>query len=77
MSAMSYKLMDFDPVVAVQLPMSERVLDRLADIMFASDEILDLLGTQSFMADDTKQDIEGSVRRVYNQVNDLMKKLTD
>ena len=77
MSAMSYKLMDFDPVVAVQLPMSERVLDRLADIMFASDEILDLLGTQSFMADDTKQDIESSVRRVYNQVNDLMKKLTD
>lgn len=77
MSAMSYKLMDFDPVVAVQLPMSERVLDRLADIMFASDEILDMLGTQSFMADDTKHDIEGSVRRVYNQVNDLMKKLTD
>lgn len=77
MSVMSYKLMDFDPVVAVQLPMSERVLDRLADIMFASDEILDMLGTQSFMADDTKREVEGSVRRVYNQVNDLMKKLTD
>ena len=74
---MSYKLMDFDPVVAVQLPMSERVLDRLADIMFASDEILDMLGTERFMADDTKGDIETSMRRVYNQVNDLMKKLTD
>jgi hypothetical protein len=85
MSVMSYKLMDFDPVIAdfdpvvtVQLPLSERVLDRLADIMFASDEILDMLGgTQRFMADDTKRDIESSVRHVYNQVNDLMKKLTD
>lgn len=84
MSAMSYKLMDFDsvvadfdPVVTAQLPLSERVLDRLADIMFASDEILDMLGTQPFMADDTKRDVETSVRRVYDQVNDLMKKLTD
>ena len=81
---MSYKLMDFDsvvadfdPVVTAQLPLSERVLDRLADIMFASDEILDMLGTQPFMADDTKRDVETSVRRVYDQVNDLMKKLTD
>ena len=74
---MSYKLMEFDPVVAVQLPLGERVLDRLADIMFASDEILDMLGTQPFMADDTKRDIESSMRRVYDQVNDLMKKLTD
>jgi hypothetical protein len=82
---MSYKLMDFDsvvadfgPVVAVQLPPSECVLDRLADIMFASDEILDMLGgPQRFMADDTRRDIETSVRGVYNQVNELMKKLTD
>lgn len=81
---MSYKLMDFeslvadfDPVVTAQLPLSERVLDRLADIMFASDEILDMLGTQPFMAADTKRDVETSVRRVYDQVNDLMKTLTD
>ena len=69
--------MDFDPVVAVHLPMSERVLDRLADIMFATDEILDMLGTQRYMADDTTRDVEISVRRKYDQVNDLMKKLTD
>ena len=69
--------MDFDPVVAVHLPMSERVLDRLADIMFATDEILDMLGTQRYMADDTTRDVEISVRRMYDQVNDLMKKLTD
>lgn len=74
---MSYKLMDLDPVVSVQLPLSERVLDRLADIMFATDEILDMIGTQHYMADDTTRDVEQSVRRLYNQVNDLMKKLSD
>ncbi|GAC1428741.1 MAG: hypothetical protein NVSMB68_00830 [Thermoanaerobaculia bacterium] len=74
---MSYKPMDFDPVVAVHLPLSERVLDRLADIMFATDEILDMIGTQRYMADHTTRDVETSVRQMYNHVNDLMKKLTD
>ena len=69
--------MDFDPVVSMQLPLSERVLDRLADIMFASDEILDMIGTQRYIPDDTTQDLEKSVRHVYDQVNDLMKKLSD
>jgi hypothetical protein len=73
----SYKSLEFDPVVAVQLPLSERVLDRLADIMFASDEILDMIATQRRFPDDTSRDIERSVRHVYDQVNDLMKKLTD
>jgi hypothetical protein len=69
--------MDLDPVVAVQLPLSERVLDRLADILFATDEILDMIGMQRYRADDTTRDVEKSVRHVYNQVNDLMKKLAD
>jgi hypothetical protein len=69
--------MDFDPVVAVQLPISERVLDRLADILFATDEILDMIGMQRYIPDDTTRDVEKSVRHVYNQVNDLMKKLAD
>ncbi len=69
--------MDFDPVVAVQLPLSERVLDRLADILFATDEILDMIGTQRRFPDDTTRVVETSVRHVYNQVNDLMKKLAD
>lgn len=70
-------MMDFDPVVSVHLPLSERVLDRLADIMFASDEILDMIGTQHRYPDDSTLDVEKSVRHVYDQVNDLMKKLTD
>ncbi len=69
--------MDFDPVIAVQLPLSERVLDRLADILFATDEILDMIGTQRRFPDETTRDVEKSVRHVYNEVNDLMKKLTD
>lgn len=70
---------DIDAVTAIQLPISERVLDRLADIMFATDEILDMIGTQQqrTLLDETTQEVESSVRDVYNQVNDLMKKLTD
>lgn len=70
------KRLDFDPVTAIQLPLSERVLDRLADIMFASDEVLDMIRTSRF-ADESTGEIERSVRSVYNQVNELMKKLTD
>ena len=69
--------MDFEPVVTVQLPLSERVLDRLADILFATDEILDMIGTQRRFPCETTRDVETSVRHVYNEVNDLMKKLTD
>ena len=47
------------------------------DILFASDEILDMVTTQRRLPDDSSRDIEVSVRRVYNQVNELMKKLTD
>ena len=74
---MSYKPLDFDPVVAVQLPLNERVLDRLADILFATDEILDMIGTQRYKPDETTREVEQSVRHVYNQVNDLMKRLCD
>ncbi|MBK5259417.1 MAG: hypothetical protein JJE51_07470 [Thermoanaerobaculia bacterium] len=59
------------------MPLSERVLDRLADIMFASDEILDMIGTQERLVDETSRSIETSVRGVYDRVNELMKTLTD
>ncbi len=70
-------MMDFDPVVSVQQPLSERVLDRLADILFATDEILDMIGTQPRYIDPSTRDVEKSVRHVYDHVNDLMKKLSD
>lgn len=74
---MSLKGLDFDPVTAVQLPLSERVLDRLGDILFASDEILDMVATQRRFPDETSRDIEACVRDVFDQVNELMKRLTD
>ena len=74
---MSLKSFDFDPVTALQLPLSERVLDRLGDILFASDEILDMVATQRRFPDDSSREIESCVRHVYHQVNELMKKLTD
>jgi len=58
--------------------MSERVLDKLADILFATDEILDMLHVdEDRVPDDTSVVVEASVKHVYDQVNELMKKLTD
>ena len=74
---MSLKSFDFDPVTAIQLPLSERVLDRLGDILFASDEILDMVATQRRFPDEGSREIEACVRQVFHQVNELMKKLTD
>lgn len=62
---------------AVHIPVSERVLDRLADILFATDEILDMLHVEEHMADDTNAEVEQSVRVVYDHVNELMKRLCD
>lgn len=74
---MSLKGFDFDPVTAIQLPLNERVLDRLGDILFASDEILDMVATQRRFPDAASHEIETCVRQVFQQVNDLMKRLTD
>jgi hypothetical protein len=62
---------------AVHLPVSERVLDKLADILFATDEILDMLHVDEHVPDDTTVQVEQSVRVVYEHVNELMKKLCD
>jgi len=64
-------------MTAVHLPMSERVLDKLADILFATDEILDMIRIGERPPDATTVVVESSVQRVYDQVNELMKKLAD
>ncbi len=68
---------DFDATTAVHLPMSERVLDKLADILFATDEILGMLRVPERLPDSTSVTIESSMQGVYDQVNELMKKLSD
>ncbi len=57
--------------------MSERVLDRLGDILLASDEILGMLATSPFVPSEATRTVEESVKTVYEQVNDLMKSLAD
>lgn len=75
---MNYKApTEIDTMSAVHLPMSERVLDKLADILFATDEILDMIKVEERMPDRTAAVVEDSVRHVYDQINELMKKLAD
>jgi hypothetical protein len=62
---------------AVHLPMSERVLDKLADILYATDEILDMIRVEERLPDETTVVVEESVQTVYDQINELMKKLSD
>lgn len=69
--------LEFDTMNAVHLPMSERVLDKLADILFATDEILDMIRVEERLLDPTTVVVEDSVQKVYDQVNELMKRLVD
>jgi len=74
----NYKaLTEIDAMTAVYLPMSERVLDKLADILFATDEILDMIRVEEQLPDPTAVVVGDSVQRVYDQINELMKKLAD
>lgn len=70
-------LIAVDPIHAIHLPMSERVLDKLADILLASDEILDMLRFDERIPDATTVAVQESVRGVYERVNELMKTLAD
>ena len=71
-------MMSVDVFTEQRLPLQERVVDKLADIMYASDMILDMLRhDRSAVAARHLSSLEPSVRRVYDQVNELMKQLTD
>ena len=67
---------ELDVFAENRMPLQERVVDKLADIMFASDMILDMLRHDSKSAGHLSS-VAPSVRRVYDQVNELMKQLTD
>ncbi|MGN6182154.1 MAG: hypothetical protein ACTHQM_00695 [Thermoanaerobaculia bacterium] len=57
--------------------MSERVLDKLADILFATDELLDMVRVEERLPDHVTAEVHGAMLGVYDQVNELMKKLAD
>ena len=60
-----------------QLPLQQQVVDKLADMLFASDMVLDMLRAERYRVPPHLLAVEPQVRRLYNEVNDLMKKLTD
>jgi hypothetical protein len=68
---------DYDVTKATHLPLSERVLDRLGDILWATDEILDMIRVSGQARDESTGQVEQSVRHVYDQVNLLMQRLAD
>ena len=71
-------MMSVDVFTEQRLPLQERVVDKLADIMFASDMILDMLRSDREIGSGSHlSSVEPSVRRVYDSVNELMKQLTD
>ena len=74
---MNKATLSFDAVNAVHLPMSERVLDKLADILYATDEVLDMIRVEERLPDPTTVTVAASMQKVYDQVNELMKQLAD
>lgn len=69
---------EIDATTAIHLPMSERVLDRLADILLATDDILGMVRPDvERMPDPSMSTVETSIQSVYDQINELMKRLSD
>lgn len=66
-----------DVLTENRLPLQERVVDKLADILFASDMILDMLRADRQLPPEYLVRVGDSVRSVYDQVNELMMQLTD
>lgn len=59
------------------LPLSERVIDKLCDILYATDEIRDMIKVERRYSDDRMVQVDETVRRVYEEVNELMKRIVD
>ena len=60
-----------------QQPLQVQVVDKLADMLFASDMVLDMLRDERNRIPPHLLAIEPQVRRLYDEVNDLMKKFAD
>lgn len=60
-----------------RLPLQERVVDKLADIMFASDMILDLLRDERNVSRHRLDAVKSTVKGVYDTIDELMRQLTD
>ncbi len=70
-------LIEEDVFTESLLPLQERVVDKLADIMFASDMIIDLLKDDRFVPAQHLTEVGAVVKQVYDRVDELMRQLTD
>jgi hypothetical protein len=71
------RTMSLEPLALARhasLPAHERVLDRLADLLFDADDLLDMLRAEDTMR---MHWVEPHIQRVYDEVNDVMKELCD
>lgn len=58
-----------------RVPLRERIADRLADLMFDADDLLQMCNVE-----DRRDDfhwLEPDIRHVYERVNELMHRITD
>jgi hypothetical protein len=57
------------------IPLRERLLDRMADLLFCADDGLTMLASEG--NEELYKECAGSLRIVFDSVNELMKKLCD
>jgi hypothetical protein len=66
-----------DPTFEEPQPLQLQVVDKLADMLFASDMVLDMLRDERNRVPAHLLAVEPQVQRLYDEINDLMKNLTD
>ena len=66
-----------DPIFEEPQPLQLQAVDKLADMLFASDMLLDMLRDERNRVPAHLLAIEPQVQRLYDEINDLMKNLTD
>ena len=72
----SVALLD-EPMFEEPQPLQLQAVDKLADMLFASDMLLDMLRDDRNRVPPHLLAIEPQVQRLYDEINDLMKNLTD
>ena len=60
-----------------ELSPQQQLVDKLADMMFASDMSLDMFRDERYRVPPHLVAIEPEVRRIYDDINGLMKRLAD
>jgi uncharacterized coiled-coil protein SlyX len=66
-----------EPIFEEQQPLQLKLVDKLADMLFASDMVLDMLRDERNRIPEHLLAIEPQVQHLYDEINDLMKDLTD